>query len=76
MLNPLNFFSKFIKSSNQKELERLKKSVKKINDLEEQISKLEDQTSTLKKQLKTARQKTCQNNIFLTRAREKYSKKS
>ncbi len=48
MLNPLNFFSKFIKSSNQKELERLKKSVKKINDLEEQISKLEDQSFPLK----------------------------
>ena len=27
MLNPLNFISKFIKSSNQKELDRLKKIV-------------------------------------------------
>ena len=34
MLNPLNFLSKIIKSSNQKELDKLKKTAKKINDLE------------------------------------------
>ena len=34
MLNPLNFISKFIKSSNQRELERLNKIVKKVNSLE------------------------------------------
>ena len=42
MLNPLNFFSKFIKSSNQKELDRLEKIVNKINLLEEATQKLED----------------------------------
>ena len=44
MLNPLNFLSKIIKSSNQKELDKLKKTVKKINDLEEDIIKLDDQS--------------------------------
>ena len=42
MLNPLNFLSKIIKSSNQKELDRFNKIVKKINDLEEEARKLED----------------------------------
>ena len=42
MLNPLNFLSKILKSSNQKELDKLKKAVKKINDLEEEIIKLGD----------------------------------
>ena len=42
MLNPLNFFSKLIKSSNQKELERLNKIVVKINSLEPATKKLED----------------------------------
>ena len=44
MLNPLNFLSKIIKSSNQKELDKLKKTAKKINDLEEEIIKLDDQS--------------------------------
>ena len=44
MFNPLNFLSKIIKSSNQKELDKLKKAVKKINDLEEEIIKLDDQS--------------------------------
>ena len=42
MLNPLNLISKFIKSSNQKELERLKKIVQKINSFEESTKKLKD----------------------------------
>ena len=42
MLNPLNFLSKFIKSSNQRELDRIDIIVKKINTLEESIKKLED----------------------------------
>ncbi len=42
MLNPLNFLSKIIKSSNQKELERLNKIVIKINSLEPTLKKLED----------------------------------
>ncbi len=44
MLNPLKLLSKFIKSSNEKELERLKKIAKKVNDLEEDIIKLDDST--------------------------------
>ncbi len=48
MLNPLNFLSKFIKSNNQKELDRINKIVKKINDLEEDISKLDDSSFPLK----------------------------
>ncbi len=42
MLNPLKLLSKFIKSNNEKELERLKKIGKKVNDLEEDIIKLDD----------------------------------
>ena len=42
MLNPLNFISKFIKSGNQKELDRLQKIVLKINTFEEQIIKIAD----------------------------------
>ena len=37
MLNPLNFLSKLIKSSNQKELDRIVKIVKKVNSLEDKI---------------------------------------
>ena len=40
MLNPLSFISKFIKSSNQKELERISKIVGKINDLETGLESL------------------------------------
>ena len=42
MLNPLNIISKFIKSGNQKELERIQKIVKEINLLEKDVSKFED----------------------------------
>ncbi len=42
MLNPLNLISKFIKSSNQKELDRVNKVVDEINLLEEKFIKLED----------------------------------
>ena len=41
MLNPLNLFSKLIKSSNQRELDRLKKFVDKINKLEDQYTNLD-----------------------------------
>ncbi len=43
MLNPLNFISKFIKSSNQKELDRIGKIVNQINLLEENIKKLKNE---------------------------------
>ncbi len=42
MFNPLNFISKFIKSGNKKELDRIGKIVVKINLLEENIKKLND----------------------------------
>ena len=42
MLNPLSFISKFIKSSNQRELDRLSKIVSKINSLEEKFTNLKD----------------------------------
>ena len=57
MLNPLNLISRFIKSSNQKELERLKKIVQKINSFEESTKKLKDyefpeKTNEFKEKLK------------------------
>ena len=42
MFNPFNFISKFIKSNNQRELDRISKIVKKINSLEENSIKLND----------------------------------
>ena len=42
MFNPLNLISKFIKSSNQKELTRIGKIVQKINSLENEFKKLND----------------------------------
>ena len=42
MLNPLNLISKFIKTPNQKELDRLEKIVLKVNELEPKIVNLED----------------------------------
>ncbi|MFL2894113.1 MAG: preprotein translocase subunit SecA [Candidatus Pelagibacter sp.] len=56
MLNPLNILSKFIKSGNQKELDKLQNIVNKINKLEESISKLNDnefpeKTQSLKNRL-------------------------
>ena len=43
MLNPLNFFSKLIKSSNQKELDRIAKIVKQVNSLEATIKDIPDE---------------------------------
>ena len=40
MLNPLNFLSKFIKSSNQKELDKMQKILNKTNSFESEISNL------------------------------------
>ena len=42
MLNPLKFLSKFIKSTNQRELDRILKIVTKINSLEENTKNLND----------------------------------
>ena len=42
MLNPLNFISKFIKSSNQRELDRMGEIVNKINSHENGVKNLSD----------------------------------
>ena len=57
MLNPLNFISKIFKSSNQKELDKLQKIVKQVNNCEDRIVKLEDsefpkKTEELKSRIK------------------------
>ncbi len=56
MINPLKFVSRIFKSSNQKELDRLKKITENINTLEKEVEKLEDtefpkKTNDLKKRL-------------------------
>ena len=56
MLNPLNFLSKFIKSSNQKELDRIAKIVERVNFYEASIKEISDEefpkkTIELKKKL-------------------------
>ena len=57
MLNPLNFLSKFIKSSNQKELDRITKIAEKVNSFEDMMKNLQDdnfpkKTTALQKRLK------------------------
>ena len=57
MFNPLNLITKFIKSSNQKELDRIGKIVKTINLLEDEFKKLDDldfpkKTQEYKEQIK------------------------
>ena len=42
MFNPLNLISKIIKSSNQKELDRIQKIVKNINFFEKDVEKLDN----------------------------------
>ncbi len=42
MLNPVNFISKFFKSGNKRELDRIQKIVEKVNKLEEEAIKLKD----------------------------------
>ncbi len=56
MLNPLNFLSKFIKSSNQKELDRINKIVEQVNSYEAVIKEFTNEdfpkkTIELKKKL-------------------------
>jgi len=60
MFNPLNFLSKFIKSNNEKELDRIKKIVTNINSLEDQIKLLSDEdfpkkTLELKQKIKSGK---------------------
>jgi preprotein translocase subunit SecA len=58
MLNPLNILSKFIKSSNQKELDRIQKLVDKVNSFENKNKDTPDEdfpkkTQELKERLKS-----------------------
>ena len=58
MLNPLNFITKFIKSSNQKELDRIYKIVEKVNSFESSIKNISNEdfpkkTLKLKERLKS-----------------------
>ena len=48
MFNPINFISKFIKSSNQKELDRLIKIVSKVNKHESRLEKLKNEDFPIK----------------------------
>ena len=48
MLNPFKFLSKFFSSSNQKELDRIKKIVEKVNNYEEKVIKLKDKEFPIK----------------------------
>ena len=62
MFNPLNIISKLIKSGNQKELDKAKKIIDKINSLEKDIEKLENsdfpkKTDGLIKQLNLGKSK-------------------
>ena len=57
MLNPISFISKFLKSSNQRELDKINKIVEEINSLEEITKNLEDsefpkKTSEFKEKIK------------------------
>ena len=57
MFNPLGFISKFVKSGNQKELDRISKIVRNINTLEEKFKNLNDedfpkQTQNFKERIK------------------------
>ena len=43
MFNPLSFISKFIKSGNQKELDRIGKIILRVNSLEESVKSLKNE---------------------------------
>ena len=60
MFNPLNLITKFIKSSNQKELDKIGKIVEKINSHDENFKKLSDadfpkKTEEFKNQIKNGK---------------------
>ena len=48
MFSPITFISKFIKSSNQKELDRLIKIVSKVNEHESRLEKLKNEDFPIK----------------------------
>ena len=48
MLNPLSFISKFFKSSNQNEIDKIQHLLKRINNLESEVSKLDNKDFPIK----------------------------
>ena len=60
MLNPLSFISKFIKSTNQRELDKLSKTIDEINLLEDDFKSLNNtdfpkKTNELKEKIKNGK---------------------
>ncbi len=51
MLNPFKIISKFIRSDNQKNLDKIKSIVEKVNELENEVSKLKDEEFPKKTEL-------------------------
>ena len=51
MLNPFKIISKFIRSDNQKNLDKIKSIVEKVNELENDISNLKDEEFPKKTEL-------------------------
>ena len=51
MLNPFKIISKFIRSDNQKNLDKIKSIVEKVNELENDASKLKDEEFPKKTEL-------------------------
>ena len=51
MLNPLKIISKFIRSDNQRNLDKLKLTVEKINNLENEIIQLKDEEFPIRTKL-------------------------
>ena len=49
MLNPLSFFSKIFKSNNEIELNKIRKVVNRINDLEKDFVNLDENQLKLRK---------------------------
>ena len=61
MFNPLNLITKFIKSSNQKELDKIGKIVEKINSHDENFKNLSD--ADFPKKLKNSKIKLKMENL-------------
>ena len=51
MLNPFKIISKFIRSDNQKNLDKIKSIVEKVNEIENEVSKLKDEEFPKKTEL-------------------------
>ena len=63
MLNFSNFIGKFVKSSNQRELERIKTIIEKVNGFEPKVQKITDSDFPVK--TKELKQKISSGNLTL-----------